>query len=122
VHSGRLLLTIEGVVDRTAAESLRGTVLLVDVDPDERTDDPDEFSDHQLEGLDVVTVDGKAVGRLEEVLHPSAQDLLVVRRPDGTEALIPFVRELVPTVDLAARRVVVDPVPGLLEGLEDIGD
>jgi 16S rRNA processing protein RimM len=115
VHSGRLLLRFEGVDDRDAAEALRNTLLIAEIDPDEQPEDPDEFYDHQLVDLDVVTRDGTDVGRVEEVAHPPGQDLLVVRREDGGEALIPFVTEIVPEVDLAAQRIVVDPPPGLLD-------
>ncbi|WP_314177041.1 ribosome maturation factor RimM [Streptomyces winkii] len=124
VHSGRLLLRFEGVQDRDAAEALRNTLLIAEVDPDEQPEDPDEFYDHQLVDLDVVTGDGTAVGRVEEVAHPPGQDLLVVRREDGGEALIPFVAEIVPEVDLAAQRIVVEPPPGLLDeaGTDEAGE
>ncbi len=115
VHSGRLLLTFEGVADRTAAEALRGTLLLTEVDPDVRPDDDEEWYDHQLVGLDVVRPDGTAVGEVREVLHLPGHDLLAVDRPDGSEALVPFVTEFVPEVDLAANRIVVTPPPGLLD-------
>ncbi|MEE1941851.1 ribosome maturation factor RimM [Streptomyces sp. TRM 70361] len=115
VHSGRLLLRFEGVRDRTAAEALRNTLLIAEVDPEESPEDPDEYYDHQLIDLEVVTRDGTAVGRIEEIAHLPYQDLLVVRRTDGGEALIPFVGEIVPEVDLAAQRAVVDPPPGLLD-------
>ncbi|MFG3253518.1 ribosome maturation factor RimM [Streptomyces sp. NPDC048172] len=115
VHSGRLLLRFEGVRDRTAAEALRNTLLIAEIDPEERPEDPEEFYDHQLADLDVVTRDGTPVGRIEEVAHPPGQDLLVVRREDGSEALIPFVTEIVPEIDLEAQRVVIDPPPGLLD-------
>ena len=60
------------------------------------------------------TVDGEPVGELAEVLHLPGQDVLAVRRPDGTEALVPFVAAMVPSVDLEAGVVLVDPPPGLL--------
>ncbi|RBM05020.1 ribosome maturation factor RimM [Streptomyces sp. PT12] len=116
VHSGRLLLRFAGVGDRTAAEALRNTLLIAEVDPEELPDDPEEFYDHQLIGLDAVTGDGAAVGTVTEVAHLPGQDLLVVERPDGEEALIPFVGEIVPEVDLAGGRLVVTPPPGLLDG------
>lgn len=119
VHSGRLLLSFEGHADRSAAERLRGVLLLADVDPDERPEDPEEFFDHQLTGLAVRTVDGEHVGTLDEVLHLPGQDVLAVRRPDGTEVLVPFVHEMVPTVDLDAGHLLVDPPPGLLSPAED---
>jgi 16S rRNA processing protein RimM len=115
VHSGRLVLRFEGVRDRTAAEALRNTLLIAEVDPEEMPDDPEEFYDHQLVDLDVVTHDGRAVGRIQEVAHLPGQDLLVVRGEDESEVLIPFVQEIVPEIDLAEQRVVIDPPPGLLE-------
>jgi 16S rRNA processing protein RimM len=119
VHSGRLLLTFEGYPDRTAAERLRGVLLVADVDPGERPEDPEEFYDHQLVGLAVRTVAGEDVGTLDEVLHLPGQDVLAVRRPGGDEVLVPFVHQIVPVVDLDAGEVVVDPPPGLLAPAED---
>ncbi len=114
VHSGRLLLRFEGVADRTGAEALRGTLLVADVDPDERPEDPEDFYDHQLEDLAVELRDGTPLGRVEEMLHLPGQDVVLVRRPDGAELLVPFVAALVPEVDLDGQRMVVDPPPGLL--------
>ncbi|MBP8534266.1 ribosome maturation factor RimM [Streptomyces sp. MK37H] len=118
VHSGRLLLRFEGVRDRNAAEALRNTLLIAEVDPEELPEDPEEFYDHQLIDLDVVTVDGTEVGRISEISHLPYQDLLVVKRPDGGEVLIPFVSEVVPEIDLEAQRAVIDPPPGLLDEAE----
>jgi len=114
-HSGRLLMRFQGVHDRTAAEALRGTLLQVDVDPDMVPDEDDAWYDHQLVGLTVVDTGGAVVGTVADVLHLPAQDVLAVARPDGTEALVPFVSEIVPAVDVAAGRVVVDAPPGLLD-------
>lgn len=114
-HSGRLLLRFAGVTDRTAAEALRNTLLLTDVDPGERPEDPEEFYDHQLVGLRVVTADGTALGAIGEIAHLPGQDLLIVTRPDGGELMIPFVSAFVPEVDPAAGRVVVTPPAGLLD-------
>ncbi|WP_051732045.1 ribosome maturation factor RimM [Kitasatospora phosalacinea] len=118
VHSGRLLLRFAGVKDRTAAEALRGTMLIAEVDPDETPDDPDEYYDHQLIGLDVVLADGTPVGELTEVVHLPYQDLLTVQRADGTEVLIPFVEQIVPTIDLDEQRVVITPPPGLIDEVD----
>lgn len=121
VHGGRLLLAFEGYDDRGAAERLRGVLLVADVDPGERPEDPEEFFDHQLVGLLVRTVGGEDVGVLHEVLHLPGQDVLAVRRPDGGEVLVPFVASMVPTVDLEGGEVLVDPPPGLLSPVEDDG-
>ena len=90
-------------------------LLLVEASEDERPDDPDEFYDHQLAGLPVVTTAGAPVGEVAEVLHLPGQDLLAVRACDGREVLIPFVAQIVPAVDLDAPQVVVDPPAGLID-------
>ncbi|HLU72014.1 MAG TPA: ribosome maturation factor RimM [Nonomuraea sp.] len=112
-HKDMLLLTLAGVTDRDQAEELRGTMIVIDSSEIEPSDDPDEFHDHQLIGLTVETVGGETVGEVEDVLH-HGQDLLVVRRAGRDEALIPFVKALVPVVDLEGGRLVVDPPEGLL--------
>ncbi|MCM2576629.1 ribosome maturation factor RimM [Streptomyces meridianus] len=122
VHSGRLLLRFEGVPDRTAVEALRNTLLIAEVDPEEQPEDPEEYYDHQLTDLDVVTLDGRHVGRVSEITHLPYQDLLVVERPDGSEVLVPFVSEIVPEIDLKAQRAVIDPPPGLIDAGEGTAD
>jgi 16S rRNA processing protein RimM len=114
-HTGRLLVRFAEVADRTAAEALRGTLLVADSATSAAPADDDEFWDHDLVGLRAVTADGRAVGTVADVLHPPGPPLLAVRRPDGAELLIPFVRAIVPTVDLQAGQVVVTPPDGLLE-------
>lgn len=115
VHSGRLLLRFEGVRDRTAAEALRNTLLIAEVDPAELPEDPEEFYDHQLMDLDVVLADGTEIGRITEITHLPSQDLFIVERPDGSEVMIPFVEEIVAEIDLAEQRAVITPPPGLID-------
>jgi 16S rRNA processing protein RimM len=114
-HGGRLLVGFAGVVDRGRAEALRGVLLQADVDPRARPSDPEEFYDHQLVGLAVVTVEGTTVGEVEQVVHLPGQDLLAVRREHRAPALVPLTLALVPEIDLAGRRVVIAPPPGLLD-------
>lgn len=120
VHSGRLLLRFEGVRDRTAAESLRNTLLISEVDPEELPEDPEEFYDHQLMDLDVVLADGTEIGRITEITHLPSQDLFIVERPDGTEVMIPFVEEIVSEIDLEEQRAVITPPPGLIDESEAV--
>ena len=113
-HSGQLLVAFAGITDRTAAGELTGRWLSVDSGQLPATTDPDEFRDHELIGLSVRTPAGRTVGVVTDVLH-YGQDLLVVRPPDGGEHLVPFVKAIVPEVDLAAGTIVIDPPPGLLD-------
>ena len=115
-HSGQLLIAFAGISDRTAAGELTGSWLSVDSSQLPRPADPEEFRDHELIGLSVRTPGGEAVGVVTDVLH-HGQDLLVVRcaADQGEEYLIPFVKAIVPEVDVAAGVLVVDPPPGLLD-------
>ncbi|GAA0839183.1 ribosome maturation factor RimM [Streptosporangium amethystogenes subsp. fukuiense] len=112
-HSGILLVRFEGVSDRDHAEELRGTMLVIDSADIPPSDDPDEFYDHQLIGLAVVKTDGERVGEVSDVLH-HGQDLLVVRRGKA-EVYVPFVKALVPVIDLEKGILVVDAPAGLLD-------
>jgi 16S rRNA processing protein RimM len=112
---GRLIVSFQGLYDRSTAESLRGTVLCVDSDELPPSDDPDEFHDYQLVGLTAVSPEGETLGEVTRIEHAPASDLLVLRRPDGGSALVPFVKAIVPEVDLPGRRVVVAAPPGLFE-------
>ncbi|WP_116453140.1 ribosome maturation factor RimM [Blastococcus litoris] len=118
-HSGTLLLQVaapsgEVYGTREDVDALRNTLLLVPVADLPEIEEPDSYYDHQLVGLTATLPDGSVVGEVTAVRH-EAQDLLVLRRPEGGEALIPFVSAIVPTVDLAGGVVVVDPPEGLLE-------
>lgn len=129
-HTGRLIVAFEGVRDRNAAGDLRGTLLVLDSAQIPSSPDPDEFYDHELIGLGVVTASGAQVGVVADVLH-HGQDLLVVRRgvplppgspgppggaaAAGTETLVPFVGAIVTEIDVPAGRLVIDPPPGLLD-------
>ena len=114
-HAGRLLMRLTGVSDRNAADALRGTLFLVDTEQLPPIDDPDEFYDHQLEGLAARTVDGTAIGTVAEVLHTAAGELLSIKTPEGREVLVPFVSAIVTAVSLADGTVDIDPPDGLLD-------
>lgn len=113
-HGGRLLVRLDGVADRNAADALRGTLFVVDSQELPPIDEPDEYYDHQLEGLQVRTVAGDAVGTVAEVLHTAAGELLAVRGAER-EVLVPFVGAIVTSVSLADRLIEIDPPEGLLE-------
>lgn len=112
----------DGVDDRNAAEELIRAILWIDEDPQTAPAEDDAWFDHQLVGLDVFR-DGVSVGRVVRVDHMPAQDLLIVRlhadasHSDGDEVLIPFVKAIVPEVDIAGGRVVVTPPAGLFEDI-----
>lgn len=111
VHQGRWLVGFEGVRDRTAAEALRGVELVVEVDA---SDEEDAWYPHELVGLRAEDLDGQVLGRIDGLEHLPAHDVLVLRETGGARTLVPFVRQIVPHVDVAGGRVVLDPPGGLL--------
>lgn len=109
-----LLLTVEGVTDRTAAEELRDFLVESQVRTSDVPAAVDEYYDRQLIGLDAVA-DDQVVGEIADVLHLPGQEVLVLRRADGSEVMVPFVSAIVPEVDLLAGRITLNPPPGLLD-------
>jgi 16S rRNA processing protein RimM len=105
------------VNDRTAAESLIKAILLIEHDPAEAPDEEDAWYDHQLIGLAVVR-DGVKVGTVARLDHLPAQDLLHIET-DAGDVMVPFVKAIVPTVDVAAGTITVTPPAGLFEELPD---
>jgi 16S rRNA processing protein RimM len=113
VHNGILLLSFEGIEDRNAIETLRNELLYADVDINAPGVDEDDYHVLQLVGCKAFLVDGDEFGEVSEVLNLPGQDVLVIKS-DSAETLIPFVRQLVPIVDIKARRMTV--IPPLIEG------
>jgi 16S rRNA processing protein RimM len=105
------------VPDRSVAETLVKAILWVDQDLSEPSDEEDAWYDHQLVGLAVMR-DGVRVGTVSLVDHLPAQDLIHVTTETG-EVLVPFVKAIVPTVDIAAGTLTVTPPAGLFEELPD---
>lgn len=119
VMNGNPVVFFEDIDDRDAAEGLVRAILWIDQDVDETEDDA--WYDHQLVGLDVVR-DETVIGKVARVEHMPAQDLLIVR-PTGAGAdgdvMVPFVKAIVPAVDVPGGRVIVTPPAGLFEELPD---
>lgn len=115
-HSGRLVVSFKEVPDRTAAEAIHGTMLEAEVDPLDVPEDPDEFYDHQLVGLEART-DDTVVGTVTGIVHGPHQDTLTVDI-DGREVFIPFVAEIVPVVDVKGGFIMITEVAGLLDPAE----
>lgn len=116
VYNGSPVAFFAGVTDRTEAESLVKAVLWVEQDPTELPAEPDAWYVHQLAGLEVWR-DGARIGRVVRVDPLPAQDMLIVDVA-GSEVMVPFVKAIVPDVDLRAGRITVTPPPGLFEELD----
>ncbi|HEY0228704.1 MAG TPA: ribosome maturation factor RimM [Mycobacterium sp.] len=115
-HGARLLVRLDGVDDRNAADALRGCVFVVDSGDLPPIDEADTYYDHQLEGLKIRTAAGQDIGVIVEVLHTAGGELLAVKRSDdGDELLVPFVSAIVTSVSLEQGTVEIDPPEGLLD-------
>lgn len=108
-----VLVQLDGVSDRTSAESLVGNRVLVPI-RDLPPPADDEFYYHEVEGFAVETVSGEHLGTVAETFPTGANDVLVVRG-EGGEHLIPVIADVVRTIDRAGRRIVIVPLPGLLD-------
>lgn len=116
VSGQRLVLGFAEVPDRTAAEALHGTMLVIDSAELPELEDDDDFYDHELIGMRVRTDDGVEVGEVVDVVHGPGGDTLAVRAGRSRkELLIPFVRDIVPVIDRAERAMTITPPEGLLE-------
>ena len=108
VHNGILLLGFQGIEDRNSIEALRNELLYAEVDIEAPGIDEDDYHVLQLVGCTAYLVDGDEFGVVTDVLNLPGQDVLAIKSADG-EVLIPFVRQLVPVVDIKAQRMTVIP-------------
>ena len=116
VHNGILLLGFNGITDRNGIEKLRNTLIYCDVDINEPGADEDDYHVLQLIGCAAHLESGEIIGEITDVINLPGQDLLAIKTANG-EQLIPFVHQLVPTVDIANKKVVVIPpsIMGVIE-------
>ena len=110
---GMLLLGLDGVSDRTTADALRGVRLLARL-ADLPALDRDEYYHHEVLGFTVETIDGAVIGTIAAIMANGLHDVWEVRA-GAREHLIPVVADIVRTIDREARRVRIDPIPGLLD-------
>ena len=113
VHNGILLLSFKGFTDRNAIEKLRDVLVYAEIDINEPGEDEDDYHVLQLIGCNTYLEDGSLVGEITDVLNLPGQDVLVIAGPTG-EVLIPFVRALVPVVDIKNKKLTV--IPPIIEG------
>ncbi len=111
---GTLIANVTGVASRDEAEALRGMRLYLPRSVLPKTE-AEEYYHADLIGLEVVLADGTAVGRVRAIYDFGAGDTLELERQGAPPVLVPFTRAVVPMVELADRRLVVDPPPGLLD-------
>jgi 16S rRNA processing protein RimM len=110
---GLLILTLKDVTSRDAAEELRNTEVSIRMS-DAAPLDPGEYYIHELYGLRVETTEGAVVGQVREILETGANEVLIVARPGQSDALIPMIHDIVQELDLEGKRLVIQPMEGLL--------
>ncbi|RAQ95392.1 ribosome maturation factor RimM [Thermogemmatispora tikiterensis] len=119
--SGLVLLKLQGFDSLTAAEALRNCELqipLAELPPLP----PDSYYQHDILNLRVFTLDGQEVGSITEIWLTGSNDVYAIRMPDGRQALIPAVKEVIKQIDLVRRTMYIDPLPGMLDEQEAIID
>lgn len=114
LHQGRWLVMLGGVTSMNDAETLRGLELRIPAEALRPLDAGSHYI-HDLEQCEVVTMSGERVGRVTRVQFGSGAPLLVVQKDSGREVLVPMVEGILQSVDVAGKRVVIDPPAGLLE-------
>ena len=107
------VLFLEGIDDRSKAETLIKAILLIETEADQLPEESEAWYDHQLVGLKAM-VGQEIVGEVVRVDHLPAQDLLAIKTSNG-EVLVPFVKQIVPEVDLTQGKVTLTPPDGLFE-------
>jgi 16S rRNA processing protein RimM len=113
-RAGEVRLRLRGVGDRDAAAALRGRLVLVGVESLPPLEEGELYA-HQLLGCAVELASGEPVGRVREIWDTPAHDTLVVVGDDGRDRLIPFAAGITRSVDLGARRIVIEDLRGLTE-------
>ncbi len=106
-------ITLEGVADVNAAEALKGAVVMLATE-DVPAAKPGEFYYYEAIGCEVFLTDGSRLGTIEEIFSTGAHDIWVVRDSER-EVLVPVIEDVVKAMDFAARRVTIEPIPGLLD-------
>ncbi len=110
---GLLVLTLDGITTRDAADDLRGAEVFIPAQ-EAAPLATDEYFLHDMAGLKVFTTDGTAIGTVKDILVTGANDVLVIARTGQPDALVPMVREFVVELDIPGGRLVIQPIEGLL--------
>ena len=110
-----VILKLEGVDDRNAAEAMKNKDVFITED-DLKELPEDTFYIRDLIGLEVLDEEtGDSIGKIKDVLQPSSQDIYVVKRPEGSDVLIPVVSEFVKAVNVEEGFVKVHLIEGMVE-------
>ena len=120
-YNSQPVLFLEGISDRTQAETLIKAILLVEQDLTEVPNEPEAWYQQQLVGLKVIR-EGVQVGTVLRVEDYPSQDMLIIKTTDDREVMVPFVKAIVPEVNIEEQYISVTPPAGLFEELEEAGE
>ncbi|WP_156289043.1 ribosome maturation factor RimM [Oceanobacillus salinisoli] len=114
IHKGYDLLHFEGYNNLNDVENFKGFHLKISEDQLSKLEE-NEYYYHEIIGCDVFTTDDRRLGEVKEILSPGANDVWVVKQPKGKDILIPYIEEVVKDVHIDDRKIVIEPMEGLLD-------
>ena len=121
-HKGSLvLLTLAGIDNANAAETLRNNDLFIPVD-DLAELPTDSYYQHDILGLHVLTLEDRDLGIVEDIMQTGSNDVYVIKDSNGKQVLIPAIKQIVKRIDLSAKRIYIDPIRGLLNDDDAVHD
>lgn len=113
-----VVLKLEGINDANAAESLRGLDLQIPLSELAKLP-PDSYYQHDILGLQVLTLAGRNLGHIVDIIVTGSNDVYVIKAPAGQQILIPAIKDVVKQIDLIHRTMHIDPLPGLLDNVDE---
>jgi len=118
-HKGEMVvLKLKGIDDANTAEALRNQNL--DIPLNQLTKlPPDSYYQHDILGLSVITLDGRELGNIVDIIVTGSNDVYTIKTPGGSQVLIPAIKDVIKQVDLIRRTMYIDPLPGLLDNISE---
>lgn len=114
IHKGYDLIHFQGLNNINDVEHFKGSFLKITESQLTELEE-NEYYYHEIIGCEVYTTSGEEVGHIKEILSPGANDVWVVQRQSGKDILIPYIEDVVLEIDVEAKKVVIEPMEGLLE-------
>jgi 16S rRNA processing protein RimM len=111
-----IVLKFKGIDDANAAEPLRNQELYIPLSELAQLP-PDSYYQHDILGLQVLTLEGEELGQIVEIIVTGSNDVYCIKNPDGSQVLIPAIKDVIKQIDLIRRTMHIDPLPGLLDNI-----
>jgi 16S rRNA processing protein RimM len=109
-----LLLKVAGVEDANSAESLRNYELTIPLSQLAQLP-ADSYYQHDIVGLRVLTMTGREIGRVEDIMVTGSNDVYIIQSPAGKQLLVPAIKDVIKQIDLIRQMMYIDPISGLLD-------